>query len=494
MRLRIILSLILLIFTTGCGAKNKKLIELDSELVKDQGSSQICVYNDVFEAYGKKSKYTYIDIIRDNEIKETINTYRYLDRVTDIDCFDFNDDGIKDIALIGYSGAELKVLLYESTSDYHYNVFSGWGDVGEAIRKASNDDFSMDTLKSILEIGGGAYLRRIAGDTAKKAILAAEEVTYSDYKSAYIDFLKVLDEYGFDNCGTEIDSYYIYDIDKDKTPELLVEYGIYGNEKHVWVYTYAENKVRRIDMFDTVNSDFYAYPGGNGIMKYWSHGGGEEYCLFSLNNNNLTSKVMYSGCTIYDDPEMGEDYRFTSARDVVPTTYFLTSFEPDYVYPIEKYEEISSHMPSKDNKSYTFPDNNPNFYSEIMDEDGIVNAVILGWEYETGEVHSNIHFRKNIICDREVTDITYADFNSDGVYECVLYLVKRDEAYEAVEHYRVILSKQGDEVYAYFACSEEDSISKDGFFIYEPNNMYSYRDRERVIYDKEKCFYYSAPY
>ena len=255
-----------------------------------------------------------------------------MDRVTDIDCFDFNDDGIKDIALIGYSGAELKVLLYESTSDYHYNVFSGWGDVGEAIRKASNDDFSMDTLKSILEIGGGAYLRRIAGDTAKKAILAAEEVTYSDYKSAYIDFLKVLDEYGFDNCGTEIDSYYIYDIDKDKTPELLVEYGIYGNEKHVWVYTYAENKVRRIDMFDTVNSDFYAYPGGNGIMKYWSHGGGEEYCLFSLNNNNLTSKVMYSGCTIYDDPEMGEDYRFTSARDVVPTTYFLTS--PDTRRPL----------------------------------------------------------------------------------------------------------------------------------------------------------------
>ena len=46
MRLRIILSLILLIFTTGCGAKNKKLIELDSELVKDQGNAQICVYND----------------------------------------------------------------------------------------------------------------------------------------------------------------------------------------------------------------------------------------------------------------------------------------------------------------------------------------------------------------------------------------------------------------------------------------------------------------
>ena len=117
MRLRIILTLILLMFATGCGAKEKKLIELESELVKDQGNAQIYVYNDVFTDRGKKKDYTYIDIIKDNEIKEAINTYRYLDKVTDIDCFDFNDDGIKDIAVIGASDSETKVLLYEATSD-----------------------------------------------------------------------------------------------------------------------------------------------------------------------------------------------------------------------------------------------------------------------------------------------------------------------------------------------------------------------------------------
>lgn len=125
MRLRIIFLLLLLIFATGCGATDNKLIEIESELGQGQGNAQICVYNDVFEAYGKKSNYTFIDIVKDNEVKETINTYRYLDKVTDIDCFDFNDDEMKDIALIGYSGSEPKILLYESDSEYHYDVFSG---------------------------------------------------------------------------------------------------------------------------------------------------------------------------------------------------------------------------------------------------------------------------------------------------------------------------------------------------------------------------------
>ena len=66
MRLRIILPLSILILATACESQNKKLIEMESELVQDQGASQIRIYNDVFEAYGKKSNYTYIDIIRDN--------------------------------------------------------------------------------------------------------------------------------------------------------------------------------------------------------------------------------------------------------------------------------------------------------------------------------------------------------------------------------------------------------------------------------------------
>ena len=162
MRINIILPLTILIFLTGCGAKNKKLIETESELGQGQGNAKICVYNDIFEAYGKESNYTFIDIIKDDEVKETINTYRYLDKVTDIDCFDFNDDGIKDVALIGYSGDELKILMYESTSDYNYATYSGSSDENETIRKALDDDFSMETLKVILVEGVACYTGNLA--------------------------------------------------------------------------------------------------------------------------------------------------------------------------------------------------------------------------------------------------------------------------------------------------------------------------------------------
>jgi len=170
MRLRIILPLSILILATACESQNKKLIEIESELVQDQGSAQISVYNDDYMDHGKKKNYTYIDIIKDNEVKATINTYRYLDKVTDMDCFDFNDDGIKDIAVIGVSDSENMVLIYEATSEYQYEVFSGWNSVGAAINESLDDDFSMVTLKNILS-KGASYSTEINAERAERATI-----------------------------------------------------------------------------------------------------------------------------------------------------------------------------------------------------------------------------------------------------------------------------------------------------------------------------------
>ena len=169
---------------------------------------------------------------------------------------------------------------------------------------------------------------------------ATDNNARSDYRSAYIDFLGTINEAGVDERGTEICSYYLYDIDKDKTPELLVEYGIYASEKHVWIYQYTEGEVQRIDMIPTVHSSLYAYPDGNGILECWTYGGGEEIYLNTLNDSKLTSEVLYSGSTIYENPDTGDfDTEFTHPQDVVPGAYILTSYAPDDIYTIEKYED-----------------------------------------------------------------------------------------------------------------------------------------------------------
>ena len=498
MRQNIIITLILLIFLTGCGAtaektpinpesedksaeaysdSKTKLIEIESELVPEQGLVQICVYNDDFIDQGIETQYTFIDIIKDNETKATINTHHQFSEITDIDCFDYSNDEEKDIAVIGKSDSYTTVFLCETASDYYYTDFYPQRFCGDFVQESLGNDFSMSKLKSILSKEG-------VGSLAKILINDAEKVTYSDYKSAYINFLKVLDKCGVDEYGCSGGAYSIYDIDKDSIPELIVHYGDCGANLHAFVFTYTDNKVKCIDEI---------------VLQYWAHMGGEEFTLFSLNNNELTAKELYSGSTVYEDPETGEyDINFTPVRNVAPDTYFLTSFVPDNVFPIEKYETISAYVPSQDNANYTFPDNNPKFYSEIMEKDNIVNAVS---KYRNDPVYKDIHFsdflKKLEHSPSEIHDITYADLNLDNVYECIFYVLEKDSK----DSIRIILSKQGDDIYAYYDSyymastgwgeAEKTDITENGFFIEEPNEHFF---QNRVMYDKEKWFYYSAPY
>jgi len=513
MRINIILPLTILILLTGCGAtaekapinpesedksseaysdSKTKLIEIESELVPEQGLVQICAYNDDFIDQGIDTQYTFIDIIKDNETKATINTHHHFSEITDIDCFDYSNDEEKDIAVIGKSDSYTTVFLCKTDSDYDYTDFYPQRFCGDFVQESLGNDFSMSKLKSILSKEG-------VGSLAKILISDAEKVTYSDYKSAYINFLKVLDKCGVDEYGCPGGSYFIYDIDKDSTPELIVRYGDCEAIFHAFVFTYTDNKVKCIDEISTGHSELYAYPSGNGILQYWAHMGGEEFRLFSLNDNKLITKVLYSGSTIHEDPETEEyDINFTPVRNVVPDAYFLTSFAPDNVIPIEKYEIISAYVPSQDNSNYTFPNNNPKFYSEIMEKDNIVNAVSM---YRNDTVYKDIHFsdflKKLEHSQSEIQDITYADLNLDNVYECIFYVLKKDSE----DSIRIILSKQGEKIYAYYDSSymastgwgyaEKTDITEDGFFIEEPNEHFF---QNRVMYDKEKWFYYSAPY
>ena len=116
-----------------------------------------------------------------------------LDKVTDIDCFDFNNDGIKDIAVIGTSGSETKVLLYESTSEYQYDVFSEWSDVGNDIRESLDDDFSMVILKNILDRVICIKDAALEESSIPAKVLESEVTTFNSYDELIEDIKMMIE-------------------------------------------------------------------------------------------------------------------------------------------------------------------------------------------------------------------------------------------------------------------------------------------------------------
>lgn len=328
------------------------------------------------------------------------------------------------------------------------------------------------------------------------------------YKQAYKDIIEyeqerissVSPETSPDEYEECIDCYWLYDIDKDNIPELLIRYGHCEAAFHGKLYTYADGEAQLIsDEVMMSHTSFYAIPDENGILSYWAHMGCMSCFKLILKNGKIESEELYS-----EDISQAEDAAvYKASYEIVDGAYYLEELYYDSTYPIEMYDvmaEYSSDNGKSDSVSYTFPDNNPDFYKDIMQNDGIVNAVALDQFMNTlGEVPFSKMLEDSQIYDyargpHEVNGITYADLNADGIYECIFYISEKSDYTNNDKAYRVIMSLQDDTVYAYLAFSPyENTTTENGYFITEPGEFYNERYVKRVLYDKEKCFTYSVP-
>ena len=274
MRINIILPLTILILLTGCGAvktddkvetkqphenseSEHKLYDktFETELVKDDGLVQIRVHNELEKDYNNHytGLYTYIDIIKDDKIIDTIDTDIYMKCVTDMSFFDFNCDGKKDIVITGDAS---KFLLCKATSDYNYYV-SDAGNIMDNIAKQRGNDFSMDKLKSVL-----------LGDNLS--------CDYSDYRKAYSQMARLfkLEAYESDNEDNSFlaPSYALVDIDGNSPMELVAKLGC-----TVWLYDYKNGCVNELPC----DNQECEYSPGNGIIRWnmwrWEGDGYDTY-------------------------------------------------------------------------------------------------------------------------------------------------------------------------------------------------------------------------
>lgn len=339
---------------------------------------------------------------------------------------------------------------------------------------------------------------------------ASAEIAPSDtgYKKAYIELIEAEQQKiasvspeseEYEEC---MESYLLYDVDKDNTPELLIRFGHSEASYQRKLYTYADGQAQLVEDSPSGHTSFYSVPNENGILYYMGHMGYAD-CIKAVLKDGKTEYEELFAEDINEKLQAGEDADYKPVSEIVPGATYLEEYSYTTTYPIEMYEVIanySSEGKKADSTAYTYPENNPEFYNSLMQNNGTVNAVALDSFMNTpGEIPFRKLTEKGEIYEYfegggEINGVTYADLNSDGIYECVFYIGEHDDYSDTDKAFRVILAPQDGKVYAYLSFSPyEDTVTEDGYFITGPNEYTSERSVKRVLFDKEKCFTFSVP-
>ena len=123
---------------------------------------------------------------------------------------------------------------------------------------------------------------------------ASNSVCPRTWKDAYRELIS--------RSGSEYQFYYIYDIDKDGTPELLLDRGYPEATRMGVLYRFSEGNAVFVDEFSMSHCGFATISIGNGIVKRWAHMGGWAMDLMTMENGMLVTKEIYP----YTDGFMGE--------------------------------------------------------------------------------------------------------------------------------------------------------------------------------------------
>ena len=340
---------------------------------------------------------------------------------------------------------------------------------------------------------------------------AAEVLSYSGFQEAYIDIISyeqerlesLANDSSYDKYSATIDCYWLYDMDKDGVPELIIRYGHDESSFYGKVYTFADGKAQLINELPMGHSSLYGIPDENGLLRHWAHMGCAEYSMWTLNGEELSYESLFDE-DINEKLAADEDAWYTPADEIVEGAYHLNSFAYDNTAPIEYYDYVVDYITGQKkagSSDYFFPNDDPDFFTKVMENDETVVAIALDeYSHTLWDVPFSTLLEDDMIRDyandlSEAFDITYADVDSDGIYECIFYLTDGYTGQELRRDCRVILSLQGDSVYAYLGSyPSETRITEDGYFVTEPNE-YNYEEYvQRVFLNMENCFIYSVPF
>lgn len=318
-----------------------------------------------------------------------------------------------------------------------------------------------------------------------------QDVTYEaefteEWQQAYYE---VLAEVRPDNENTYFsESYYLYDIDKDEIPELLVEYGLSEADCYADIYTYADGEVRNLGMIGTGHTTLYTWPKENAMMFYYAQMGVAEVDKISIVDGELVSEQIHEE---YIRPE--EDEWYTDEQELVPGAMYLNRYNTELDLPLVVYDSIvngkglsfatGGNVSNKEAKKILLA---------VMEEDGMVYGVSGdGFGGDTGYVSFSAYCEpggaaKFADAALSVEAYSWVDLNGDGQDECIVDLAElEDDTWR--QEIRTVLSLQDEVVYAYcFNYQNDYLLYADGVFYDE-----DYGNAYKICFNKDECFQYT---
>ena len=270
--------------------------------------------------------------------------------------------------------------------------------------------------------------------------------------------------------GSVSDSYFLYDIDKDGIPELLIQYGISTVSYYTFCYTYQDEKVIELGGYPSGRCSLYSLPQENGVLSVWTHMTHIYISKYSIENEKFVFQK-----TLYEDNIAGpEQKEFPPPREIISGAEEIPGFDcSNWANSPDKQALL---LPIFDFNSP--PRQNQNPLEESQVRLFINDALLHGKEFypvSDDQVNSSAPttLEKYLSSDgiylgqpSEPLEYAWADINGDGQTDCILRMVNHLEGYNRI-HY-VIFNMEEEALYAYFV----DNIVALGI---DPDGSVAYR-------------------
>ncbi|MBP3217863.1 MAG: hypothetical protein J6M46_05775 [Lachnospiraceae bacterium] len=292
--------------------------------------------------------------------------------------------------------------------------------------------------------------------------------------------------------------WFLYDIDKNDIPELILEQGTCEADYNAELYTFRNGSVRRIqtesgeDRIGMGHMTLWTVPDRNGLITSWGHMGSSQISEWTLKGTTLVEGDVLIEENLMDMPE---DSNLTRPDELVENTVPLSGFEPEMTLPVDWYERWAPAVSGSGDVHTGGWAKEPAFYRELKqnpDEPVVICSMDRFADSRGKRPYADL-LKEGVIYEYMSGDLRidseyYSDLDGDGQSEVVLYLAEQGASDSM---YRVILSRQDQTIYAYVCFGVYDeSLNEDGIFRYDEPYL---RAGQQVLFRKDQSFAYYIP-